>query len=127
MDMPLEGFIEYQRRECCKDAKCPVQLELDKQKDETEYEKTRQTCSQSCKYTTWQFHHWLIEKGYVILAHSKLKHNEQTILANIDKGLVDWVDEQVKAGKCKHRGRLVANAIAQYKKNQEEAHAAQKP
>jgi hypothetical protein len=32
-----------------------------------EYEKIRKTCSIACVYTTWQFHHWLIEKGYLIL------------------------------------------------------------
>jgi hypothetical protein len=32
-----------------------------------EYEKTRQTCSTACVFTTWQFHHWLMEKGYLIV------------------------------------------------------------
>ena len=28
--MSLEGFVEYKRREFCKDVKCPVQMELNK-------------------------------------------------------------------------------------------------
>ena len=30
MKMTLEGFVEYKRREFCKDIKCPVQMELNK-------------------------------------------------------------------------------------------------
>ena len=66
--MAPEGYDEYKRREFCKDVKCSVQLDLCKQTEGTdEYEKTRQKCSKACLYTTWQFHHWLIEKGYLIL------------------------------------------------------------
>jgi hypothetical protein len=66
--MSLDGFVKYKRREFCNDVKCPVQTELNNQKDNAEeYERIRQTCSTNCRYTTWQFHHWLIEKGYLIL------------------------------------------------------------
>jgi hypothetical protein len=66
--MILEGFVEYKRREFCKDVQCPVQLELNKLAETSpSYEQTRQKCSSGCQYTTWQFHHWLIEKGYLIL------------------------------------------------------------
>jgi hypothetical protein len=66
--MPIEGYAEYQRREFCKDVRCPVQLELDtKKQGSDEYEKIRQTCKTNCRYTTYQFHHWLIEKGYLIV------------------------------------------------------------
>jgi len=66
--MALEGYVEYKRREFCKDVKCPVQMELNSQTEGTPpYEKTRRKCSTACLYTTWQFHHWLIEKGYLIL------------------------------------------------------------
>ena len=27
--MPIPGYVDYQRREYCKDIKCPVQLELE--------------------------------------------------------------------------------------------------
>jgi hypothetical protein len=66
--MPIEGYIDYQRREFCKDVKCPVQVELDAQEpDSSEYEKIRQICKGDCRNTTYQFHHWLIEKGYLIV------------------------------------------------------------
>lgn len=66
--MAIEGYVEYQRREFCKDVKCPVQLELDAHVPASEeYERIRQTCRTNCRYTTWQFHHWLIDKGYLIV------------------------------------------------------------
>jgi hypothetical protein len=66
--MPLDGYIDYQRREFCQDVYCPVQLELNSQPEGSEvYEQIRQTCKNSCKYTTYQFHHWLINKGYLIV------------------------------------------------------------
>jgi predicted metal-binding transcription factor (methanogenesis marker protein 9) len=72
--MSLEGFIEYKRREFCNDVKCPVQMELNNLKNKPdEYERIRQTCNTACKYTTGQFHHWLIEKGYLILKPIKRK------------------------------------------------------
>jgi len=65
--MPIEGYVDYKRREFCKDVKCPVQLKLDQEKQESEaYEKIRMTCKGKCLYTTYQFHHWLINKGYLI-------------------------------------------------------------
>ena len=66
--LSIEGFVDYKRREFCNDVKCPVQVELNKLVSGSEgYEKIRKTCSTDCKYTTWQFHHWLIEKGYLIV------------------------------------------------------------
>ena len=66
--MTLEGYVEYQRREFCKDVKCPVQTELmTKPEGSEEYERLRHTCRTDCRYTTWQFHHWLIDKGYLIV------------------------------------------------------------
>jgi hypothetical protein len=63
-----EGYVEYKRREFCKDVKCPVQLELNLQMEGCPaYEQTRQKCGTACLCTTWQFHHWLVEKGYLIL------------------------------------------------------------
>jgi hypothetical protein len=120
MKMALEGFVEYKRREFCKDVKCPVQMELNKLTEASPvYEQTRQKCSSGCLYTTWQFHHWLIEKGYIISVSSKLKNNETTVLANIDQQLVEWIDRQVQKGNFKDRSQLIENAIAQYKKQQE--------
>lgn len=66
--MSIKGYVDYKRREFCKDVKCPVQLELNAQKEGSqEYEKIRQTCKTNCRYTTHQFHHWLIKKGYLIV------------------------------------------------------------
>ena len=69
--MSLDGFIDYQRREYCKDIKCEVQLDLDKQNERTdEYEKIRGICQADCRHTTYEFHHWLINKGYLLVRPS---------------------------------------------------------
>jgi len=66
--MAIKGYVEYQRREFCKDVRCPLQLELDtREPGSEEYERIRKTCQTDCRYTTWQFHHWLIDKGYLIV------------------------------------------------------------
>ncbi|NIP40451.1 MAG: hypothetical protein GTN39_02940 [Candidatus Aenigmarchaeota archaeon] len=66
--MPIEGYEDYRRREFCNDIRCPVQVELNKQKEGSEeYERIRKTCGESCRFTTWDFHHWLIDKGYLIV------------------------------------------------------------
>jgi len=66
--MSIEGYVDYKKREFCNDVKCLVQLELNsKKQDSKEYEKVRQICRTDCKFTTWQFHHWLIAKGYLIV------------------------------------------------------------
>ena len=70
--MSIRGYVDYQRREFCKDVKCPVQLDLEAQEQGSEeYEKIRQICKTNCRYTTYQFHHWLIEKGYLIIRPEK--------------------------------------------------------
>jgi hypothetical protein len=70
--MSLEGFKPYIRREFCNDINCPKQIKLNNlQMASPPYERIRQTCRTDCKYTTWQFHHWLIEKGYLILKPMK--------------------------------------------------------
>jgi len=66
--MAIDGYVDYKKREFCNDVKCPVQVELNKLEPGSEwYEKIRQTCKDDCKFTTWQFHHWLIDKGYEIV------------------------------------------------------------
>lgn len=66
--MSIEGFVDYKRREFCNEVNCVVQVELNKlPAGSEEYEKIKKTCRNDCKYTTWQFHHWLIEKGYLIV------------------------------------------------------------
>jgi hypothetical protein len=64
----IEGYVEYKRRAYCKDIACPVQSRLDGlPAGSEEYEKVRGTCRTGCVHTTWEFHHWLIGKGYVIV------------------------------------------------------------
>jgi len=64
----LNGYADYKRREYCKDIKCPVQLDLDTRKaGSAEYEKIRDICKNDCRHTTYEFHHWLIGKGYEIV------------------------------------------------------------
>lgn len=64
----MDGYVEYQRREYCKDVQCPVQLELNAQtQGSAEYERIRAVCQSGCKHTTFEFHHWLIDHGYLIL------------------------------------------------------------
>ena len=66
--MPIEGYAEYQRREYCKDIECPVQTLLDKQKPDSEAcEEVRSICKMNCIHTTYEFHHWLIKKGYLLV------------------------------------------------------------
>jgi hypothetical protein len=66
--MAFEGYIDYQRREYCKDIQCPVQVKLDSlASGSDEYQKVRETCLTACLHTTYEFHHWLIDKGYLII------------------------------------------------------------
>ena len=72
--MSIENFIEYKRREFCEKIRCPTQIKLNKLKEKTgDYEKVRKTCRTNCLFTTWQFHHWLIEKGYLIIRPKSFK------------------------------------------------------
>lgn len=66
--MSIEGYTDYKRREFCKDIACPTQLELDsKEENSSEHEEIRKTCKTGCRYTTYEFHHWLINKNYLIV------------------------------------------------------------
>ena len=66
--VPVEGYVEYQRREFCKDVECPVQIELNAlEEGSAGYEEKRLVCKEDCRFTTYQFHHWLIDKGYIII------------------------------------------------------------
>jgi hypothetical protein len=68
MIMIPQGYAVYKQREFCKNVQSPAQLDLNPQTEGTPaYKQTRQKSSIACLYTTWQFHHWLIEKGYLIL------------------------------------------------------------
>ena len=66
--MPVEGYIDYQRREYCKDIRCPVQSLLEKEEAGSEgYDLVRGICQSACIHTTYEFHHWLIEHGYEVV------------------------------------------------------------
>ena len=66
--MPIPGHADYQRREYCKDIRCPVQVDLEsKEQGNEEYEAVRAKCKTACIHTTYEFHHWLIEHGYLVV------------------------------------------------------------
>ncbi len=68
MIVPIEGFVEYKRREYCNDIKCPVQVVMNrKAQDSEDYNDLRAICQKNCLHTTYEFHHWLIEKGYLLV------------------------------------------------------------
>ena len=66
--MTIEGYVDYQRREYCKDVACPVQLKLDAlESGSADYQEVRGTCLTACVHTTYEFHHWLIDHGYLVI------------------------------------------------------------
>lgn len=68
----ISGYIDYQRREFCKDVKCEVQINLEGAKEgSVAYDEIRNICKTDCRYTTYQFHHWLIQKEYLIVRSDK--------------------------------------------------------
>jgi len=70
--MSISGYTDYQRREYCKDIACPIQVLMDRlDPGSDEYQKFRQICKINCIHSTYEFHHWLIEKGYSIVKPEK--------------------------------------------------------
>ena len=70
----MKGYIDYKRREYCRDIKCSVQLDLEtKEEGSAEYEEIRAKCKAGCIHTTYEFHHWLIKKGYLIVRPEEQK------------------------------------------------------
>ena len=75
--MVPEGYVEYKRREFCKDVKCPVQVELNQQTEG----------SPSIRADTPKMRHRLLIHHMAVssLAHrkrlfnSKTKHNQKMI------------------------------------------------
>ena len=66
--MSLENYVDYQRREYCRDLPCEVQVLLDAEPDGSpKYEQIRLICKTNCIHTTYEFHHWLIHKGYLLV------------------------------------------------------------
>jgi hypothetical protein len=69
---PKDGYIDYKRREYCKDVQCPIQLLLNKEVEKSpEYEEIRAICASHCIHSTHEFHRWLTEKGYLIVRPAK--------------------------------------------------------
>ena len=66
--MAIEGYVDYQRREYCKSLPCPVQGLLDGEPEGTaRHGQIRDICKTNCIHTTYEFHHWLIQKGYLVV------------------------------------------------------------
>ena len=66
--MPMDGFVEYKRREYCNDIECPVQMIMNKKSGgSADYNDMREICSKNCLHTTYEFHHWLIGRGYLLV------------------------------------------------------------
>ena len=74
--MPIDGYVDYKRRAFCKDIECPVQALLDKQSPDSEaYEDVRRICKTNCIHSTYEFHHWLIEHGYLVVRPEDQEQN----------------------------------------------------
>jgi hypothetical protein len=72
--MPISGYVDYQRREYCKQTGCPIQRQLDKAAaGSTDYEEIRAICQSRCVHTTYEFHHWLIEQGFEVVRREDAK------------------------------------------------------
>ena len=66
--MSIPGYVDYQRREFCKALPCPVQVELEQTEAGSDaYQAVRDKCINACIHTTYEFHHWLIEQGYLVV------------------------------------------------------------
>ena len=90
-------------------------MELNRQTEKSEaYEQIRRKCSTACVFTTWQFHHWLLEKGYIIIASSNLK-DKASLLASVDKELLEWIDGQVQSGKYRDRSHLIETILFEHR------------
>jgi hypothetical protein len=64
----IEGYIDYTKREYCRDVPCPIQTLLDQEDEGGErYEFTRSICKSDCLHTTHEFHAWLIARGYLVV------------------------------------------------------------
>ncbi|MCZ7362742.1 MAG: hypothetical protein O8C58_05345, partial [Candidatus Methanoperedens sp.] len=58
------------------DVECPIQMIMNKkQQDSEDYNDLRQICQTNCLHTTYEFHHWLIEKGYLLVKPEKNNKN----------------------------------------------------
>jgi hypothetical protein len=66
--MTIKGYTNYQRREYCKEVKCPIQLLLNQEPQGSEkYEALRNICQTNCLHTCHEFHAWLNKNSYEIV------------------------------------------------------------
>ena len=64
----IDGYTDYKRREYCNEVNCPMQLLLNKEVEESpKYQEIRAICASNCLHSTYEFHHWLIKRGYLII------------------------------------------------------------
>ena len=64
----IEGYVDYTKREYCRDVQCPIQLLLDQETDGSqEHEFIRTICKANCLHTTHDFHAWLIAHNYLVV------------------------------------------------------------
>lgn len=67
-EMAIQGYVDYQRREYCKDIRCPIQVLMDQQREgDDTYNALRAICKSNCLHTTHEFHAWLIQHGYLVV------------------------------------------------------------
>lgn len=66
--MSIDGYTDYQRREYCHDIACAIQILMDHEVEGSQnYEYIRNICKTDCIHSTYEFHHWLIQKGYLVV------------------------------------------------------------
>jgi len=46
-----------------------------KDQDTEDYNDLREICKENCLHTTYEFHHWLIGKGYFLVRPEKIGGN----------------------------------------------------
>lgn len=64
----IPGYVDYERREYCKAIECPIQRELEAQAPgSAACQAVRDRCLRACIHTTYEFHHWLMAQGYLLV------------------------------------------------------------
>ncbi|MCG7849500.1 MAG: hypothetical protein MIO93_10030 [ANME-2 cluster archaeon] len=61
----MEIVRKYQKREFCKDIRCPSQLKIDAAPDQIAIDVVRKEDCQKCM--AHEFHKWLIDRNYEIV------------------------------------------------------------
>lgn len=70
--MELKDYVEYQRREYCKEVHCPIQELMNQQQEgNPTHDALRAICKFDCIHTTHEFHQWLIQHGYLVVREAE--------------------------------------------------------